>query len=198
MITQFQFNELLKAIGVAEVFVGDPFVADGMAPLGATEGEIRGELTYTENRLTAPERTGDIAHQTQVQLATANIIVPIVLGDPDLWDKISPTGAKGGGSSAFEPVQEMSVLVIPKSELSASGTLAYPVGGPWAPAAPVNALWLWRAYPVPGNIPYRFQDGGKVITEVRFNGMFFPDNPEGQKVFTIGDPLTQGIADVLI
>lgn len=198
MITQFQFTELLRAIGVAEVFVGDAFVEDGMAPLGATEGEIRGELTYTENKLTAPERTGDIAHQTQVQLATANIIVPLVLGDEELWDKISPTGAKGGGSSSFQPVQEMSVLVIPKSELSAGGTLSKPVDpGVWTPAAPTNALWLWRAYPVPGNIPYRFTDGGKVITEVRFNGMFYPSNPEGQKVFTIGDPSAQGI-DVII
>lgn len=200
MITQFAFNALLKAIGVAEVFVGDPFTVGGMLPLGATEGEIRGEISYSNNNLTAPERTGGIPHQSQVNLDTANIIVPLIIGDPDLWEKIMPTGEKGGGYSSFQQPEYTTVLVVPRSEMSAGGTLGYAGGPPkvWTPAAPQNALWLWRAFPTPGNIPYRFADGGKVISEVRFTGMFDAARPEGHKVFTIGDPVPAGITTLAI
>jgi hypothetical protein len=198
MITPFELEEALRAMGVAEVFVGDPTVVAGMVSLGATEGEIGVEIVEGTNNLTAPELTGGIPHQAHTTLESAIVTVPLILGDPDLWARISATGTKGGGYSAPQPVQETTVLVIPRSELGAG--LSYGGGPPkvWAPAAPENAVWLWRAFPLRGRVPFRYAEGGKVITEVRFQGMFDASKPEGQKVYTIGDPSLVGITNVVL
>lgn len=214
MISPFTLAEALRAMGVAEVFVGSPLVAGGMTSLGATEGEIGVEFTEGMNNLTAPELTGGIAHQTTTTLDAAVITVPLILGDPDLWAKISATGTQGGGFSTPQPVQETTVLVIPRRELGGGLSYGPPEGGGaavWtrqagngvaaasgAGAAPQNAVWLWRASPSRGRIPFRYADGGKVITEVRFAGMIDVTKPEGQMVFSMGDPAAQGVVDLVL
>lgn len=210
-IAPFTLAEAIRAMGVAEVFVGDPTVADGMVSLGATEGEIGVEITEGTNALTAPELTGGIVHQATTTIESAIITVPLIMGDPDLWARISATGEKGGGHSTPQPVAETSVLVIPRRELggglaNATGLPAAwtrtagngVAGGVGAEFAPENAVWLWRAFPMRGRVPFRYAEGGKVITEVRFTAMIDVSKPEGQMVFTIGDPTAQGIADLII
>lgn len=187
-ITPLQLAAALKSMGVAQVFVGDPFTLGGMSNLGMTEGEIRVDTPFTPNNLTAPEFTGGVVHQATVTPGEVTVTVPLIMGDPTLFAKISPVGMRGGGHSSPQKPLETSVLVIPLAELGAG--LTYPVGGPWNPAAPQNAFWLWRAYATPGAVPFRYADGGKVITEVVFHGMFYAANPEGHKVWTWGDPHT--------
>jgi hypothetical protein len=209
MITPFQLQQALRAMGVAEVFVGDPTIAGGMVSLGATEGEIGFEATEASNNLTAPESTGGIPHQATVTLESAVITIPLIMGDPALWAKVSATGSAGGGFSTPQRVQETSVLLIPRSELG--GGLAYTLAGGWtrtagngvagaagAEAAPQNAIWLWRAYLTRGRVPFRYAEGGKVISEIRATGMMDVSKPEGQMVYTIGAPEAEGVLGIVL
>ncbi len=197
-LVPFSLSAALKAIGNAEVFIGDPFTAGAMLSLGAVEGEIGVDISISENRLTAPELTGDIPHAVQTMIGDATVTVPVIVGDPTLWAKIHPTGGQSGGWSGQQTITPTSVLVLPRSELggglsrdatawtrtAGNGVL----GATGATAAPVNAVWLWKAYPTFSRLPYRFADGGKVLVDVTFHAMFDAARPEGHKVYTIGDP----------
>lgn len=197
-LTPFSLASALKAIGVAEVFVGDPLTTGGMSSLGATEGTISFEAPQTLNPLTAPELTGEAAHQATVVYGAVRVTVPLILGDPTIFAKISPTGSKSAGNSVPQKVFETSVLIIPRAELG--GGLSN-TGSNWTRtagngvaaatgvgAAPQNAIWMWRATPTFAALPFSYGNGGKVITEVTFTAMFDVSKPEGHKLYTIGDP----------
>lgn len=202
-ISPFSLSAALAAVGVAEVFIGDPFTNGGMSSLGAVEGTITVNVPQETNPLTAPELTGGVGHQATTTLGDVNVVVPVILGDPAVFAKISPTGLASGGHSIPQKVIETSVLIIPRAEVG--GSLNWDTVAPgWArtagngvaagtsaaggAVAPKNAIWLWRAYPTFGGLPYSYGNGGKVIVEVTFHAMFFAANPEGHKVYTIGDP----------
>lgn len=204
-IAPFQLTDVLKAIGVAEVFIGDPFTVNGMISLGAIEGNVEVAAPQTMNSLTAPEMTGGVPHQATTVLDAVTITVSVIMGDTALYPKISPTGDSSGGYSFPQPVAETSVLVIPRAEVGGgltwdtTGTPAWKrtagfgVGAATGTAAqPKNAVWFWRATPTFGNLPYSYANGGKVLTQVTFHAMFDAARPEGHKVFTIGNP--RGVA----
>ncbi len=200
MLSPFTLSAALQAMGVAEVFIGDPLTAvGGMISLGATEGTIGVDVPQTMNRLTAPELTGDVTHQATTTLGDVSVKVPLILGSMAVLPQISPTGSASGGFSIPQKVAETAVLIIPRNQVG--GGLAYPTGGPWARtagngvaaatgagAAPSNAVWLWRATPSFSSLPFAYANGGKVIVEVTFTAMFDGTKPEGHKVYTIGDP----------
>jgi hypothetical protein len=202
MISPFTLSEAIAAIGVAEVFIGDPMTDDGMISLGATEGTIEFTPTQAMNPLTAPELTGNVPHQAVATLDQVMIKCSVILGDPDLYAKISPWGAKGGGHSNPQKVAETSVLLIPRGEVGGGLDWDAGAGTPqWvrtagngvaaatgAQAAPVNAVWLWRAYPMFEALPFQYGNGGKILVPVTFTAMFDATKPEGHKVYTIGDP----------
>lgn len=192
MINAFALTQALQAIGDAEVLVGNPLVVAGMAPLGLIEGDITLETGYNINRLTT-ERTGDVAHQAQLTPGQVALTFSIALGDTALWAKITGTGAKGMGASAPVSVQETSALLIPKKELGTglayNGTAYSGTPG----VAPVNAIWLWRCFVTHGPIGYRYGEGGKALADVRIEAMWDATKPEGQKVYTVGDPIAQAI-----
>lgn len=183
--TPLTLTSALKSVGVAQVNVGDPFTNNGLVALGATEGEITASLPFTTNDLTAPEFTGEIVHSRKVASGSPTINVPLILGDTALWPKIMPTGIRGAGWSTMQSPTTTSVVVVPYDEMGSSWGYN---GTTWSPAAPVNALWFWKASPVPGDLAYRFGEGGKVVMPVVFTAMFYAANPEGHKVYTIGDP----------
>lgn len=198
-------TDAIRRMGPAEVFVGNPLVADGMLSIGTLEGERRGEIEYSDNILTMPEHSGDIPHDVLVSVSVARIACTIVLNGEgaDVWPKINPLGSNAGGSSGFKRASTTSVLLIPRSELGAElewdATLNAGAGG-WkrteedgsvvstSDADPAHALWLWKARVSHGSIPYSFEDGGKSRVDVTFEGMFDDTKPEGAKVFLIGNP----------
>lgn len=202
-IAPFTLAAALAAVGVAEVYIGDPMTNNGMTSLGAVEGTITANVPQEMNPLTAPELTGGVAHQSTITLGDVNVVIPVILGDPTIWARISPTGQASGGWSTPQKVIETSVLIIPRAEVG--GGLNWDTVAPgWARtagngvgaatsaaggiAAPKNAIWLWRCYASFGALPYSYGNGGKVIAEVTFHAMFDATKPEGHKVYTIGDP----------
>lgn len=217
-LAPFSLTDALQAIGVAEVFVGDPLVtptdADGMKSLGATEGNITVSLPQEQNRLTAPELTGGVTHQATTTLGEVLARVPVIMGDPTLYQRISPTsGQASGGYSRPQKVREMGVLIIPRQEVG--GGLAWDTAAvganKWArvagngvaaatgaDAAPKFAVWFWRATVSFADLPYAYANGGKVIVEVTFHAMFDGSKPEGHKVYTIGDPYAAIDQDTLV
>lgn len=202
-------TQALQAIGNAHLFVGDPFTASGLGALGQKEGELRFARSYQYSDLTAPELTGDVVHQRTIMGVGVTVTIPIILGDPLLYAKISPTGTKGGGWSNPQGVVTTSVVIFPDSEIAGGlsntdGTVpnwtrtagnGYP-GATNTAAAPKHAVWIWRAVPENEGWGYTYENGGKQITEVVFTAMFDAARPEGQKVYTQGDPIDVGITSI--
>lgn len=199
----FTLAQALQAMGVAEVLVGTTSVVSSMVSLGAVEGDVTVDTPFGMNKLTAPELTGDITHQQTITTGDVKVHVPLILGDPTVWAKIMPLGVKGMGWSTPQKPQEVTVCVIPRAELG--GSLGY-ASTTWtrtagngvgaatgSGAAPKNAIWLWRATPTIASVPFKYANGGKVITEVIFTAMFDGTRPEGHKALTIGDPMDASI-----
>ena len=197
-MTPFTLTQAIAAIGVAEVFVGDPMTTGGLTSLGATEGTITFNAPENLNGLTAPELTGEVMHSAVVTPGAVTITVPLILSAAAQLLKISPRGKASMGNSVPQQVVPTSAVVIPRAELGGGLTNAGATytrtagngvaGATGAPAAPVFTIWLWRAIPSFPSLPYAFGNGGKVITEVTFTGMFDASKPEDHKVYTIGDP----------
>lgn len=188
-------SNYIRALGQAYVYVGSATVSSGLAALGATEGEIQIEETFKFNDLTAPEWTGDTPHDRKIDGQHIKITVPLIFGDPSVYSKIYPDGTKGGGYSKPQAVIPTTLVIMPFSDIPSS--LSYN-GTVWAPAAPVHAVWMWKAVPTPGRYGFKHDNGGKVIREIVFEAMFDDTKPEGQKIYTIGDPVTQGVTGILI
>lgn len=185
----------IKALGQAYVFVGTTASTGGLTSLGATEGEIQVEETFKYNDLKAPEWTGDAVHARKLDGQHIKVTVPIIMGDAAQYAKIHPLGVKGGGRSKPIAVVPTTLALVPFSECDPS--LAYN-GTVWTPAAPVHAVWIWKAIPTPGRYGFKHADGGKVIREISFEAMFDDTRPEGQKLYSIGDPVAQGVTSFLI
>jgi len=196
MFTALQLADELKAIGEAEVAVGNPFAVDGMAPLGATDAAaITFSIPQNVNALTAGV-TGDVPHEATVTPGAPILRIPLVLGDPDLYALISPWGQKGFGHSRRKRVTEMSLILIPQMEMTDTDppTLGYD-GTTWTPAAPEHMLTIWRGFFTFGDLTYNPADGGKTTVEATFHAMWAKsvNVPEGQKIATIGNPVAQGV-----
>lgn len=205
MISRVSLAEAVRALGKAMVYVGDAFTDSSLVPLGATEGDISAEEQESYNDLTIPEETGAAIHERKVYQEGCIVTIPLIVGpSPDgsddgseIYDLISSVGdGSGGGYSMPQAVAETNLLLIPEREIDPASGLAFD-GTTWTPAAPVHAVWIWRAVPQTNTITFRRGEGGKVITEVTFIGLFDRDQPEGHKIWTRGDPSAAGI-DVLI
>jgi hypothetical protein len=188
-------SNYIRSFGQAYVYTGNPFSTGGLTALGATEGEIQVEETFKYNDLTAPEWTGDTIHTRMLDGVNVKVTIPLIFGDPTVYTKISPDGSKSGGFASPQAVVTTSVVIMPFSDIPS--TLSYN-GSSWSPAAPVHAVWLWRAVPTPGRYSFKHADGGKVIREIVFDALFDDSRPSGHKVYSVGDPVAQGVTGLLI
>jgi hypothetical protein len=188
----------LSAIGNAHVYIGNPFSAGGMAPLGQKEGAITMTITDEINELKAPEQTGPVVHQATVMGSTVSGSIPMIVDAAGLlYAKISPLGTAGGGSSVPTPVVPTCLLIIPDTEVGVGLTYS---ASTWVPAAPIHAVWIWRAYLSRGQESWDVANGGKKIVAVNFTGMYATQGgvPEGQKVWTRGNPVTAGVTGLAL
>lgn len=184
-------SEFVNALGKAYIYTTDtPTVAGSWNLLGITEGDIQVDESFQYNDYKLPEWTGDAVHARQIDGQALKVTAPLIWGNAYLYDTVAPSGAKGGGRSAPVDVTTHTVLIIPALEVGDS--LAYD-GAAWSPAAPAHALWIHKATFEPGSYSFKHGDGGKVIRSIGITAMFDDNRPEGQKLYTIGDPVPQGI-----
>jgi hypothetical protein len=200
----------LQAIGNAHVYTGNALVAASLNPLGTKEGPIEVSFDETINMLTAPEQTGPAVHQATQMGVSLTATIPLILGDPLLYPLITPTGVFEGGYSVPQAIVPTTVLISPDAEVGGGLTNATGLTAGWvraagngyssasaAAAAPINSIWIWRAFiRRPARISYQVDNGGKVIAPVIVQAMFDASKPEGQRIFTVGDPSAKGVTTI--
>src|SRR3954470_5821024 len=108
-VARLALTAALQAVGNAQAYIGNPFLAGGLAPLGAKEGKINVEFEETANDLTAPELTGPMVHERTVMGIGCRITVPLIIGDTALYAKISPLGVRSGGYDSPQAVTPTSL-----------------------------------------------------------------------------------------
>lgn len=196
--TGFALTDAIAALGVARAFIGDPFTAGGLSAL-PHEGEIAASVPQELNRLTAPELTGDVAHDAWVIPGRPTVTVPVIYTGAAQLAKLSAHGVASEGYTAPRRPTYTSLVLFPLSEMSTADppTIAYD-GITWTPGAPVNALWFWKVVPIRPDLRHAFDNGGKIILPVTFEVFFDAARPSAHKVFTQGDPVARGITTVRI
>ena len=218
--TLLNLETLLRKIGRGVVFyahdggpasVGSPIRWDGtstlyLAHLGDTEGDIAFVANGEVATLTLPEISGGAIHDATYLGENPQLQLPIFLADPDLLPILSPTGAAGAGHIRVRDVDERTIVVFPEDLFRTVGQsyedLSFVSGVGWQlNGLPLSAaeltllgmtLWLWRGY---FERPDRVfmgghGDDGKNIPAVNYNVMMHPTVPDGQRLYTMGDPAT--------
>lgn len=194
--------------------IGDPTRWDNaselnLAHLGDTEGDIIFEANATVANLTLPELSGDAIHEATYTGENPQLQVPIFLADPDLLPILSPIGQASAGLGRVRDVAERTVVVFPEALFEKANndfsTLSYTTAGGWLLDGVAldsaqqtlleMSLWLWRGYFERPSRAFRGQHGddGKNIQTVNFNVMMHPDLPDGERLYTVGDPSASGI-----
>lgn len=202
---------ILRSFGRGVIFYADKW--DRFNPLvlthlADTEGDIVVNTNGETATLTAPELTGPAALEMDFTGENPVIEVPIVLADPALHGIISPMGSAHGGRSRRGRVKEYTIVIFPEALFVGDDPVTnLPIrralefgGGVWnIDGDPLtaaeeellgNSFWLWRAaFTRP---PRRFRGGAgderKNIETVTIQGMHHPDMPDGNHLYTTGDP----------
>ncbi len=184
-----------------------------MSQIGVTEGDIVVTPNEATAALTLPELTGPAAHEVDYLGENPKVDIPLYVTDPSMMSLLSPSGSKDAGRSRRGPVKEHTLFVIPEAlfltaddvGVISTHVLAFDSMGAWTIGGqPFTAeqqalfdvgLWLWRAFI---QRPVRKFRGGagdakKNIEVVSFMAMHHPAMPEGQHIYTTGDPFDSGI-----
>jgi hypothetical protein len=197
-VERFAIEETTLPFGKAEVFFGDAETVDGMDALGLIEGDVAVAIARKFNSLTYEEHTGAAPLKQTVQTDSVTVTIPILLTDKTMIDRLSPTGELDFGSDNFKPVVPQTLLIVSQDEVDPTTGLSYgPAVTPvWAPAAPKNALWIWKAVLGLDSMVWGFTDQGKRFVNVPVTAMYDTTKPDKHKLATFGDPVTQGITTI--
>jgi hypothetical protein len=197
--TAIPLSAALEALGVARAFDGDPFTASGLAAL-PTEGAISVAAPQNLNRLTAPELTGDVAHDAWITPGQLTVTVPVIYAGAAQLARLSAHGSASEGYSGPRRPTFTSLVLIPLQEMNTSvdpATISYD-GVTWAPAPPANSIWFWKVVPQRPDLSMAFENGGKVILPVTYEVFYDNARPAGHRLFTVGDPVAAGITTVRV
>lgn len=180
-------------IGKAHVFIGSFKTSAGLEELGITEGGINAKPESKFSTLTLPEVYGDDTPLAVDHVGdTITVEIPLIVGDPELWAKVSPLGRASGGVSKPTPVVTTSLLIIPADELGPDGSIACTVSGTpptatWTPGEPKHALFVPKVYfPHPAREYERNDAGSKKVTTVTAIGIQDTTLPEGFQLWWQG------------
>lgn len=195
------------------VTVGDTERWDGSGPLnlahvGTTEGEIAIAADVALSELTFTEYTGPAAHKRYYDGEGVTITIPFHFADPRLRAICSPIGQASGGYSRQRPVREHTLVIVPEQLLYdpssndfealtwAAGT-GFQVGGSPLTEEQTRLLglsmWFWKGSFGRQLPSFNHDNGGKTINPVEFSVMHSPEFPEGNMLYTLGDPTTEQI-----
>lgn len=176
-----------RALGKGYVFISEDPEAGDWAPLGYTEGQIVANFNEEFNVLTFGEATGPAGHEAKLQGEDPQVEIPLVVGNPALWEVLTSHGGRGGGFSSPRDVLTVSMLIAPEREITAG--LSFD-GTTWTPAAPSMAFWAWRAYFRRPSLTFTQENGGKSITQATASLLVDTTKPEGMWLYYIGNPAT--------
>jgi len=200
----------IRTIGRASIFYvtkwdGTTSLPDTLVHLGDTEGDV--ELTPNEeySDLRVPELTGPAIHKRYLTGLDPVLSIPIYLADPALRAVITPKGAGSAGYQRQRAVEEFTLWIVPEQLfIGESGEVPvdYTTGGGWtvnsiAATAAQEALigqsvWLWRGHFSFPPLAMRHGEAGKAVDTVNFHVMHsdlaLALIPDGQRLFTLGDP----------
>lgn len=196
---RFAVTNTTVPFGEAEVYFGDA-TAVGATGLGANkvgliEGDVVAQITRMYQSLAYQEHTGDAPLRQKVQTGGIVVTLPVLVTDEAMIARLSPTGTLRLGDDTFQDVVTRTLLVIARDEVPAVGGLSYD-GAAWNPAAPKNALWVWKAAPNLDRLIWGHTDMGKRFVEVPFTAHVDPTKPAGEKLATFGNPVAKGIGTV--
>lgn len=207
-------------IGVNDSYSpGDPVTVedtqrwDGTGPLllahiGTTEGAIEPAAEVAISELNFPEYTGPAAHRRYYDGETVTLTIPLHFADPRLQAICSPTGRASGGYSRQRPVKEHTLVVVPEQllfdvandefdALTWDAGNGFQVGGVALSTEQERLLgmsqWYWRGSFGRQLPAFRHEDGGKVVNPVEFMVMHSPEFPDGNQLYTLGDPTDESI-----
>lgn len=190
----------------------DPADPLNLAHLGDTEGEIVFTPNSTTAGLTLPEISGEAQYEATATGENPTLEVPLFLADPALFPVISPTGTAGGGFGRVAPVDERTIVVFPERLFKKPGGPATgygpleQTGGVWELDGVALAgdqirllglsIWFWRCY-VSAKPRQRFLgghgDAAKNIETGTFTALMHADMPDGERLYTRGNPLDYDI-----
>ncbi len=180
--------------------------------LGDTEGDISIATNPEISALTLPELSGPAAHEADYSGENPVVEIPLYLADPDLLRIVSPTGGNSAGATRRRQVQEYTLAIIPEALFLKTNTEGAPerkqlsfAAGEWTlDAVPLTAeqvellglsMWIWRGYfnRPPRSFKGAAGDGSKNIETVSFQAMHHGVMPEGNMLYTLGDPADKDI-----
>lgn len=206
---------ILRSIGRGVVFYAPRW--DGATPLalthlGDTEGDINIATNGEVSGLTLPELTGPAMHEADYTGENPTIEMPLFLADPTLLAIVSPIGSNAAGATRRRAVAEYTFAIFPEALFLVNNEDGAPerkqlrfVAGVWTLNAVAlttdqlellgQSFWLWRGF---FNRPPRSFRGGagdarKAIETVSVQGMHHPGMPEGNMLYTAGDPADHDI-----
>lgn len=202
-------------IGVNDAYVpGDPVTIedtvrwDGtgdldLAHLGNTEGDITVAAEVAVSELTFPEYTGPAAHRRYYDGESVLVTIPLFFADPRLRAIASPTGRASGGYSRQRRAREHTLVIVPEQLLydptdDAFEALTWSAGTGWRVGGSALSeeqerllglsMWFWRGSFGRQLPAFSHADGGKTIVPVEFSVMHSEEFPDGNQLYTLGDP----------
>lgn len=199
-----------RTIGRASVFYvskwdGTTKLQDTLTHLGDTEGEISLAPNDEYSDLTLPELTGPAIHERYLSGLNPVLSIPIYLADPDIRAILTPAGSGSAGYQRRQSVTEYTLVIFPEQLFIESNVQvavdfttpsAWTVGGDAATAAQLalidQSIWFWRGHFSFAPLTFRHEDAGKAVDTVNFHVMHADIStsyiPDGQRLFTLGDP----------
>lgn len=209
-----------KWIGRAAVFIAGtkaganftPGYWDGSSELTLkhlcdTEGVVGLDPKESFVYLTTPEQTGAGKHKGFVEGEDPLVEIPAFNGDPELLAIMSGTGNASAGYSRRRPVSELTLVIIPEELLldpatKLYGKLSYD-GTAWklnnAALTPAQERlvgqirWCWRGHFIKPKVEFKHDEAGKAMGTAQFQLMIDLTKPEGEMLYTTGDPKEKGI-----
>jgi hypothetical protein len=196
----------VKRLGKAVPLIGDWTIAASMAALGATEGPITvsGIGSPTISGLTADEHTGGLLHRATSMPGAPQVNIPVIVGDPALWAKITPTGSEDGPADNPMDVVTTGLWLVPLAAFPISGTppvygsIGYN-GTAWSPVGVnltdelKNALLFGKGFFNHPDQAFDNANGGKNVVTASYMPMYDERLPAGKRGWIRGDPVTKGL-----
>lgn len=183
-------SSYVKRFGVGIPLIGDWLTVGGMAPLGATQGDLSEGGGWVPNPLTADEHTGLAWWEVDFTRGEDDFTMPLIVSDNTLLAKLSPSGSEDGIPDDVVVPTTTGFFYVPRAQFPKTG-LSYN-GTTWTPTAPVDALFYPRAVIWHEAIPRPYGGGGKAITTVHVRPMIYSTGPVDKRLFVRGDPAAKG------